>query len=168
MNLFKAWQRGLQSQHTSHHISQILRAKQSWSSINPLNYPAFKHICHLNIHQSAPPAWSWEPGQCYQRADAIPESPQAPTCSLPTPKNTHPRAPCASFLVCLFFPSPVCFPAFQWRECHHGGMQVYALLLSAQGQSKIPWAPRAWNRAGRRLVPSGDTSGHLRWLHGIA
>lgn len=43
------------------------------------------HICYLNIHQSASIVWAWEPLLCYQNADPIPESPQAPTCSLPTP-----------------------------------------------------------------------------------
>lgn len=49
-----------------------------------------------------------------------------------SPKNTHPRAPCSWFLVCLFFPSPVCFPAFQWRECHHAGMQAELCCFQAK------------------------------------
>lgn len=86
-----------------HKPSHILRAKQLWPLIYPLYDPAFKHICHLNIHQSASLAWAWERGQCYQRADPIPESPQAPTCSLPTPWVTLPRTHTPELLVLHFW-----------------------------------------------------------------
>lgn len=157
-----------------HKLSHILRAKQLWPLIYPLYDPAFKHICHLNIHQSASLAWAWERGQCYQRADPIPESPQAPTWSLPTPWVTLPRTHTPELLVLhfwfvCFFPSPVCFPASQWRECLHE--ECRCMLCSFQPKDNpmslellVPGAGLAVSR----LVPPGDTPGHLTWHQGTA
>lgn len=94
--------------HTSLHISCSLRAKQPWPLVNPLNDPTSMHICYLNIHRSASVAWAWEPLLCYQKVDPVLESPQAPTCSLPTPWAPLPKThtpeltTLGSWFVCFF------------------------------------------------------------------
>lgn len=125
--------------------------------------PAFKHTWHLNIQQSAHLSWAWEPGQCYQRADPTPESPQASTCSLPTPWVTLPRThtpelPVLHFWFVCFFQAQFAFQPLNWRECHREECRCILCSFQPKYNSRsLELLVPGTGLAVSRLVPSGDT-----------
>lgn len=79
-----------------------------------------------------------------------------------TPQSSL-HAPFSGF-VC-FFQARFAFQPF--NEGSAAREECRCMLSSFQPKDNPRWVPRAWNRAGRRLVPSGDTPGHLTGCRGL-